>query len=203
MFGFTTERIYFLLSFLVVMVFSTSCNDRGKYIFLEDVPPPGLTDGGNMCINFDRSTNSQVDLITALKTHPNGSLYAGWLELLKIEDIDFYNRLLGEGEATVMVPQNSAIENFLEEYPEIEIGSTQFFSVVKHQVMMNPIEFRAFNNAYYPAMNREMVQVVIDSHGCIYYGKGGQARVILADDFCSNGIIHFTDKVAIPSRNFR
>ena len=195
----SASEILMITVFLLLSLIS--CNDRSSQIFLDDLPPPEVTEGGNPCVNFDKSTDENLSLAEALLGRHHTGLFTTWVKMLEEEDPDLYDRMGGRGSFTLMLPTNAAVETFLAAYPELEIGSLAFYSMVKHHILIEPISFTGFSNTVHPAMNREMMPVQKDSENCVFFK--GKSRIIVADDICTNGYIHVVDQVIIPNHGFR
>ncbi|RMG22861.1 MAG: fasciclin domain-containing protein [Bacteroidetes bacterium] len=122
------------------------------------------------------------------------------MKKLEQEDPHFFADVKGKAKYTLLLPTNAAMNAFLEEYAQVDLSGVNLTTLVKHHFLIDPVEFRTFRSTYYVAMNREILPATRDLNNCVSFGNGG--RIVLADDFCSNGIIHLIDKVLIPTRNF-
>lgn len=187
--------------FIVLPLFIIGgCADNGEFLFLEPLPDPALTAGGNPCVNFDNSTNTGDDLLTALASQSQGQRFYEYLMGMASVDPDMYRHLGGERPFAILVPTNGAVEAFEKDFEDVELTTNQFFSMVKHHIMITPVTFENLEGGAIGMMNRELLNYTRDDNDCVIFQD--RATLIRADDVCENGVIHFIDAVLIPSKNF-
>lgn len=202
----TISLVITRLSFAGILLLG-GCSDSDAPVLLGDPPDPPLTSGETQCVTFNRSTNFLASLVEAAKSIDDAQQFVELLIQIDQEDLKGYTLLAtpGNGEFTLLLPTDDAFARFKKAYADVPLTGVNLISLVEHHVLYDEFPFtelvRGNRFRFARAMNREAMPIRIDNRNCIIFGD--DARLIEADDFCANGVIHRISEVAVPKKNFR
>ncbi|MFK7922795.1 MAG: fasciclin domain-containing protein [Bacteroidia bacterium] len=193
----------FLPVFLILLISLMACQQPPPFIFVGDERPEAVPDISHRCVNYDLSTNTTDDVLTALAKRSDGAKFYAWVQRIKEIDANHYDYLVEEaqGAISLLLPQNAAVERYEKEHPDLFDDENQFLSLVKHHFLLIKINFNQFaGEGAEPGMNREPVQYKVTDQYCVRFED--MALLISADDVCDRSVIHLIDEVIVPTKGF-